>query len=158
MESNSDNSANAISAWHNSTASPPAWLRWFANEGAQAILDTEVHAPIGCHYHYSEESREWEVTVFVSDTEVVGGPNDGTLVPYHVQVNLSHAIGLFDAPPKVHWLAGADRDDADLDQHVSLEGQTKGHQVWLRILAQAPRQAGPGRLLHASTGELEDIW
>jgi hypothetical protein len=158
MEYNSDNSSNAISAWGSSATSPPVWLRWFANEAAQAILDTAVHAPIGCHYHYGEERSEWEVTVFVSDTEVVGGPRDGTLVPCRIQVDLSHALGLFDEMPRVHWLAGAVREDEDLDQHVSLEGQVRGHHVWLRVLAQAPQQAGPGRLLYASTGTLEDLW
>ena len=147
-----------MSTWLNSKAPPPAWLRWFANDAARAILDTAVHAPIGCHYHYGQESNEWEVTVFVSDTEVVGGPRDGTLVPCRVQLDVSRAIELFDETPKIHWQAGALQDDEDVDQHVSFEGSVRGQLVWLRILAQAPRQAGPGRLLHASTGELEDLW
>jgi hypothetical protein len=158
MEYNSDHSSKAISAWNASTASPPAWLRWFANEAAQAILNTVVHAPIGCHYHYSDELSEWEVTVFISDTEVVGGQRDGTIVPYRMQVDLPQVLGLFDQMPKVYWLAGMDDKEDDLNQHMSLEGQVRKHHVWLRILAQAPQQAGPGRLLHASTGELEDIW
>lgn len=158
MEHDSDNRANFMSVWRNSTASPPAWLRRFTDEASQAILDTEVHAPIGCHYHYVEELSEWEITVFVSDTEVVGGRRDGTIVPYQIQVDLPQVLRLFDQMPKVYWLSGVDREDDDLNQHVSMEGQVKGHQIWLRILAQAPQQAGPGRLLHAFTGKLEDLW
>ena len=117
-----------------------------------------MHAPIGCHFHRSEEGGEWEITLFVSDTEVVGGPHDGTLVPYSLQVDLPVAMKLFDEIPQVYWLAGAQRDNDDLNQHVSLEGKVRGHHVWLRILEQAPEPAGPGRLLHASTGKLQDLW
>lgn len=147
-----------MSTWLNPTAAPPAWLRWFANDAARAILDTAAHAPIGCHYHFGEERNEWEVTVFVSDTEVVGGPRDGTLVPCRIQLDVSHAIELFDEMPGIHWQAGPIPEEDEVDEHVSFEGCVRGHQVWLRILAQAPRQAGPGRLLHASTGELEELW
>ncbi len=147
-----------MSTRFNSMASPPAWLRSFANDAARAILDTSEHAPIGCHYHCAHERDEWEVTVFISDTEVVGGARDGTLVPYPIQLDVSQAIELFDEIPKIHWETGAIREDEDLVQHMSFEGSVRGHYVWLRILAQAPRQAGPGRLLHASTGELEDLW
>lgn len=147
-----------MSTWLDSTASPPAWLRWFANDAARTILDTATHAPIGCHYHHDDDGDEWEVTVFVSDTEVVGGPRDGTLVPCRIQMDVSRAVDLFDEMPKVYWQTGAMQEDEDVAQHISLEGSVRGHHVWLRVLAQAPEQAGPGRLLHASTGQLEDIW
>lgn len=142
----------------NPTASPPAWLRWFANDAARSILDTPLHAPIGCHYHYEEERDEWEVSIFVSDTEVVGGPRDGTLVPCRIQLDISQATSLFDESPRVYWQAGMVHEPEDVEQHVSFEGSVRGHAVWLRVLAQAPEQAGPGRLLHAATGELEDLW
>ncbi len=147
-----------MSTWLDSTASPPAWLRWFANDAARAILDTAEHAPIGCHYHHEHEPDEWEVTIFVSDTEVVGGPRDGTLVPCQIQLDVSHAAELFDSLPRISWQAGAVHEKEDLEQHVSFEGTVRGHAVWLRVLARAPEQAGPGRLLHAHTGELEDLW
>lgn len=147
-----------MSTWLESTSSPPAWLRWFANDAARAILDTAAHAPIGCHYHYEEPRDEWEVAIFVSDTEVVGGPRDGTLVPCRIQVDVAHAVQLFDEMPKVYWHAGTVHQEDDEEQHMSLEGTVRGHAVWLRVLAQAPEQAGPGRLLHAATGHLEDLW
>lgn len=158
FQSGKNDNSDTTDLWKDSAASPPAWLRWFANGAAQAILDTAMHAPIGCHYHYGEKLGEWEVTVFVSDTEVVGGRRDGTLVPYAIQVDLQEAIKLFDEMPRVYWLAGAEGKDNELDQHLSMEGSVKGHQVWLRILAQAPQQSSPGRLLHASSGKLEDLW
>ena len=147
-----------MSTKFNSMASPPGWLQWFANDAARSIRDTSEHAPIGCHVHYAHECDEWEVTVFISDTEVVGGARDGTIVPCPIHLDVSHALELFDAMPNIHWQTGTIGQDDDLDQYVSFEGGVGGHHVWLRILAQAPRQAGPGRILHASTGKLEDLW
>jgi len=137
---------------------PPAWLRWFGNDAARAIIDSAAHAPIGCHYFYVQDRNEWEVSIFISATEVVGGAKDGTVVPCRMQADISHLAQLFDELPGMHWQTGVIDDGEDLGQHVSLEGQVRGHRVWLRLLAEAPCQSGPGRLLHALTGELEDIW
>ena len=140
------------------TPSAPSWLEGFANDAARSMLDSEMIAPIGCHYHYNENRNEWEVTVFISATEVVGGARDGMLVPCCVQLNVSHVIELFAEMPTVHWQSGPIQEDDEVHQHVSFEGRVHGHNVWLRMLAQAPGRVGPGRLLHASTGELENLW
>lgn len=147
-----------MTTFFETTSTPPAWLRWFANDAARSILETASHAPIGCHYHYAEECDEWEVAVFVSATEVVGGPRDGTIVPCRMQIDVAHLIALFDIQPKIYWQTGVHQDEDETGQHLSMEGSVRGHLVWLRVLAQAPSQAGPGRLLHALTGELEDLW
>ena len=52
-----------MTTFFETTSTPPAWLRWFANDAARSILETASHAPIGCHYHYAEECDEWEVAV-----------------------------------------------------------------------------------------------
>ncbi|MCH2203664.1 MAG: hypothetical protein MK102_16980 [Fuerstiella sp.] len=136
----------------------PEWLQWFADAAAQAILDKSAHAPIGCHYYYDDERNEWEVTLFVSDTEVVGGPCDGTVIPCPIQLDVLLAMELFDKMPRTYWQSETILEDEDFNQHLSFEGLVRGHHVWLRILAQAPKQAGSGRLLHAETGELEELW
>lgn len=147
-----------MTTFFETTSTPPAWLRWFANDAARSILETVSHAPIGCHYYYAEECDEWEVALFVSATEVVGGPRDGTIIPCRMQLDVTHLVGLFDIQPKIYWQTGVHQDEEETAQHLSVEGSVRGHQVWLRVLAQAPSQAGPGRLLHALTGELEDLW
>ena len=56
------------------------------------------------------------------------------------------------------WQAEHVTTQEGLGQHLSVEGETRGHDVWLRILQTPPDWAGVGRLLHASTGEFEDLW
>ncbi len=147
-----------MTGFSESATPPPAWLRWFANDAARSILDTQFHAPVGCHYFYCEDRDEWEVAVFVSATEVFGGPRDGTVVPCPFQADVSHVIGLFDRPPRVHWQTGTVHEEEDVGQLLSFEGVVRGRRVWLRLLGEAHPQICPGRLLHAHTGKIEDVW
>ena len=83
---------------------------------------------------------------------------DGTKLVYEIQLNIGDLMDLFDVPPGVYWQSAAVADDDDLAQHISLEGTARGHKVWLRILKESPEGTGPGRLLHARSGELETLW
>ena len=137
---------------------PPAWLRWLSNDAARGIVADEYHAPIGCHYYKNSANDEWEVSVFVSATEVVGGPMDGRTLPLQVQLDIVHVMNLFDETPTVYWQSDAVATDDELAQHISFEGTARGHKVWLRILKESPEGMGPGRLLHARSGEMETLW
>ena len=58
-------------------STPPDWLNQLANAAAEEIEGLDVLAPLGCHYH--DADGVWEVTLFASLTEVVGGAKDGVL-------------------------------------------------------------------------------
>lgn len=143
---------------HTAGQGPPAWLRWFSNDAARGIIADEFHAPIGCHFFHNAADDEWEVTVFVSATEIVGGPMDGKKLPLQVQLDIVHVMNLFDETPAVHWQSDAIAEDDELAQHISFEGMARGHRVWLRVLRDPPEGTGPGRLLHTSDGEMETLW
>ena len=140
------------------SAPPPAWLRWFVSDASKGILDRGNVAPVGCHHYFDTESGVWEISLFVSDTEIVGGPCDGKLISSGLQVDILKVSEAFDAPPAVYWQSEALEEDDQLGNHLSLEGAARGNPVWLRILHQAPRWAGPGRLLHAVRGIMEELW
>ena len=122
------------------------------------MIDYKDYAPIGCHFHFAKEGEEWEVTLFVSDTEVVGGPKDGVKLPSNIQLDIVHVMNLFDEFPAVHWQSAGVSEDDELRQHISFEGKVRGHSVWLRVLKEAPDWSGPGRLLDAASGTVEDLW
>lgn len=136
---------------------PPAWLRWFANDVARGVVGDSMHTPVGCHFHHNS-SAEWEVTVFIGSTEVVGGPKDGTTIASHIQLDIGHVIGLFDTAPMVTWQTDRISADDDLRQHISFEGIARSHHVWLRILSDPPEGFEPSRLLHTSSGVIEELW
>ena len=138
--------------------SPPAWLRWFVNDTVRGIVDRQVTAPIGCHFFFEPEASVWEVSLFVSRTEVCGGPADGKQVPSGLQIDIAAVCAAFDSAPAVYWQAEKLSHDDDLGNHLSFEGTARGFNVWLRILQNPPDWAGPGRLVHASSGNIEDVW
>ncbi|MEZ6126578.1 MAG: hypothetical protein R3C49_25935 [Planctomycetaceae bacterium] len=142
----------------NAGARPPAWLRWLSNDAARAIVADEAHAPIGCHFFRNPENGEWEVSIFVSSTEVVGGPMDGRRLPLQLRLNIVHVMNLFDCTPAVFWQSDPIADDDELAQHISFEGTARGHRLWLRFLKESPEGTGPGRLLHSQNGRMENLW
>ncbi len=137
---------------------PPAWLQRLIDDVTSAIVDYDCHAPIGCHFYRNPATAEWEISAFVSSTEVVGGPMDGTEVNPPVQFDISAVMELFDDKPTVHWQSDSVAVDDDLAQHISFQGSIKGRRVWLRMLQGAPEGTGPGRLVHAGSGEIENLW
>ncbi|MEZ6131399.1 MAG: hypothetical protein R3C59_22215 [Planctomycetaceae bacterium] len=143
---------------HKGSHGPPSWLRWLSNDAARGIIADESHAPIGCHFYQDAETQEWEVSIFVSSTEVVGGPMDGKRLPLQLQLNIGHVMSLFDETPAVFWQSDPIADDDELAQHISFEGTARGHRLWLRILKESPDGTGPGRLLFSSSGEMENLW
>jgi hypothetical protein len=135
---------------------PPAWLKTMANAVAEVFEPVDLLSPIGCHFHL--ESGIWEVTLFASTTEVVGGVRDGTLVRSRFALNLMRIQELFSHVESMHWQALPLGADDDLGPHVAIEGTYAGQRVWLRVLARPPRNYPAGR--HANVYELawEDVW
>ncbi|MCA9082573.1 MAG: hypothetical protein KDA81_00890 [Planctomycetaceae bacterium] len=134
----------------------PKWLRNFVTSAISGILDTKWHAPIGCHCH--QYNTEWEVTLFLTSTEVVGGAMDGAEIPVPFQVEINRVMSCFDHVPSVHWQSDKISEDDSLKQHISFQGTVKNNKVWLRILKCAPEGTTPGRLLCAFTGKTTDVW
>lgn len=141
-----------------STTEPPAWLRWFVNDAVRGIVDRHDAAPIGCHYYFDSESDVWEISFFLARTEVFGGAADGKHVPSGMQIDVSAVTAAFDSVPKIYWQSEKFSSEDQLGNHMSFEGVARGCQVWLRILQSPPEWAAPGRLVHAETGRIQDIW
>lgn len=98
------------------------------------------------------------MTLFVGRSEVWGGAHDGKTVPAGLEVDVTRVMAAFDMAPGVLWQVERAPPHDWLGPHLSIEGETRGQDVWLRILQTSPDWAGVGRVLHASTGEFEDLW
>lgn len=137
---------------------PPGWLRWLANDAARCVTQSLSSAPLGCHFHYDAEGQAWEVTLFVSRAEVLGGELDGLEIPAGVGVDILGVLAVFESVMAVTWQAERLSGDDDLGAHLSFAGRSRGNEVWLRILGHAPVWAGVGQQLNSQTGEFEDLW
>jgi hypothetical protein len=141
-----------------SSVNPPTWLRWFVNDVIRGIVDDCAIAPLGCHYYLDSDLDTWEVTLFVSRTELWSGPHDGRPIPAPFQIDIFSVCAAFDTLPCIHWQTEKLAADDELGNHLSFEGIARGVNVWLRILRDAPEWADTGRLVHAGTGQIQDAW
>ncbi|WP_145219811.1 hypothetical protein [Gimesia alba] len=129
-----------------------------ANQVASLMYDVDVLAPIGCHFFFNDSCNEWEVTLFASNTEIVGGEWDGVLAPSKFCFDILKVGEIFEEVQAMHWQALPVNFDDQLGPHISIEGTYEGHQVWVRVLAESPEEFEPGRRVKAYEFDLREIW
>ena len=135
---------------------PPHWLSTFANSVASCIHSHEILSPLGCHFQFVDNI--WEVTIFASHTEIVGGANDGQISQSCFNVDMKEVIEQFSYIDTISWQTQSLGPDDELGCHLSVEGLCEEKQVWLRITALAPAQFGAGRQALVNQKKLEDLW
>lgn len=137
---------------------PPSWLKSMANQVASLMYDVDILAPIGCHFFHNSSRNEWEVTLFASNTEIVGGEWDGVLAPSKFCFNILNLGEIFEEVESIFWQALPVDYDDQLGCHISIEGKYEGERVWVRVLAEAPEEFEAGRRMQAYEFNLKEIW
>ncbi len=124
-----------------STPSTPAWLESLLEIAAGS---TEAHAPpFSMGFRYGEEDGLWEVIVFPIPVQLVGGAEDGTIVSPGFSMDLEAIREAFEQIAGMQWSVHYHLDGPE----ISIEGRYQGHEVVLRILAEAPDDEEPGMAL-----------
>jgi hypothetical protein len=137
---------------------PPFWIEETANRAAALFQSDDDLAPIGCHYYHDEQHDVWEVSLFVSQTETLGGELDGKLTSGRFSVDLSGLQSLFSKVERFSWQAVSLGAGDDLGSHLAIEGRVGEENLWLRILSEPPRQFEAGRIADVYGGEFRDRW
>ncbi|MEZ6052988.1 MAG: hypothetical protein R3B91_10170 [Planctomycetaceae bacterium] len=135
---------------------PPSWIAELARSVTTVMHAQDVLAPIGCHYHL--EDGVWEVTIFASKTEVVGGEQDGLRFPSRFVLDLKALLDLFSSVEAVEWQALPHGPDDEFGANVAIVGTYQGGDVCLRIPAEAPQRFEVGRLANVYEMRFVDIW
>ncbi|QDT62955.1 hypothetical protein V22_01530 [Calycomorphotria hydatis] len=136
----------------------PTWLEELAQAAAECIVSTDLSSPIGCHYRENQLADEWEVTLFLAKTEIVGGPGDGKKTDSNFWVDLAMLQPLMEDITAFGWQALPMGEDDEAGPHVAMSGNYQGHQVWLRILSTAPDRFEAGRKADVLAGRFVDLW
>jgi hypothetical protein len=136
--------------------SPPDWLATFMNAVVANIHSHDVLSPLGCHFQ--QVQNIWEVTIFASRTEIVGGPQDGLMYDSGFSIDVNGVQKLFAGNPAVSWQAQSLGENDELGAHLSLEGYYGTKQVWLRITSKAPERFDVGRRALVNQNRIEDVW
>ena len=139
-----------------SMVSPPDWLSQFANAVTPNIHSFDILSPLGCHFLQVHDI--WEITLFASRTEVVGGPQDGMNSHANISVDVKSLLDVFSSIEAISWQSQPLGDRDELGAHLSVEGTYEDHRVWLRITAVAPEMFGVGRRAFVNQQQIEEIW
>jgi hypothetical protein len=135
---------------------PPKWILNLANSVTACLEPLEPMPPLGCHYHLCETG--WEVSIFPSLTEIVGGPQDGRHVAPCFQVDILAVAQLFKQIDGVTWQSKSVDEGDQLGCHIAINGNFDGEAVSVRILNSAPACFDPGRKAFVHDGRLIETW
>ena len=137
-------------------ASPPEWISTLANSIAACLEPIEPLPPLGCHFHHCDES--WEISIFPSKTEIVGGPNDGRQVSPRFRVDILAVTRHFSEIFAMTWQTKMVDEDDQLGSHFAVDGIHSGEVVSVRILKAAPKCFEPGRKALINDGHWVETW
>src|SRR5258708_5264807 len=119
-------------------SSPPGWLKELADAAALLMIPADVIAPIGCHYTCFEKT--WEISLFASSTQIVGGGRDGDVRRSRFCLDIEAVRKLFDEVHNISWQAHSLAANDELGPHVEVHGSYAEKDVKLRILAFPPKR------------------
>lgn len=134
----------------------PEWISELANKVCRSIHLLDCDAPIGCHYHLSEEYHE--ISLFVSSTQVVGGSNDGHHLVAKFVVDVVEIMTILDFVDSASWQAQKIDQGDEIGPHFSITGIHDGEAVWIRVLGETPEAFLPGRLSYVSDQTFVNVW
>ena len=124
--------------------SRPTWLVELIDRAAGLFEPLMSVSRVGFDCWPTEE--HWVVYLFLGDTEIIGGRDDGRLDPPDFHLDLLGLIELFDDIQSSRWTVFPVAGDevGDDRSFVSLTARYQGNPVCLRLLSIAPDSAGPG--------------
>lgn len=134
----------------------PPWIADLAGQACRSIQLLDHDSPIGCHYFLSEDAHE--ISIFVSSTEIVGGPGDGRQIVARFIVDAIELMKIFDFVDSMTWQPQTIDEKDEIGAHFSVSGRYANQSVWLRILGNTPDQFLPGRVAIVAERKFINIW
>lgn len=109
----------------------------------------EADSPMGpMGLRYREEDGLWDVWIYPTPVELVGGADDGEVVVPGFALDLDGLRAAFESVAAFGWNAlGLIHPEGP---HVYVEGVFEGREVYLQVLAYAPEGEKPGLKLDAT--------
>jgi hypothetical protein len=122
------------------------WLGLLQDAVAACVEADSPMGPLGLRYR--EEDGFWEVWVYPTPVELVGGAHDGAVVEPGFSLDLEQLRAAFESITDFGWNAlGLNDPDGP---HVYVEGVFRGREVFLQVLAYAPEGEEPGLRVDAT--------
>lgn len=123
-------------------ADSPAWLESLADMVSTSVEAYSAMGPFGFRYH--QDGADWELIIYPTPVELMGGAEDGTLVCSGFSLDVQLLLSRFDQVTAVQWCTHDFGLSAPEGPQLSIEGTYQGHNIWLRVLAEPPSNEPPG--------------
>jgi hypothetical protein len=128
----------------------PDWLISLVDSVADCMEAAAPSGPVGYRW-LNDDGEFWEVLVYSTPVQLVGGAVDGEIVYPLFSLDLQGLSSCFDEVVDFRWQA-QDFGPHDLEgPHVSVEGVYRGRNVYLRVLSEPPEDEEPGMDLEVPT-------
>jgi hypothetical protein len=118
----------------------PEWLSDLIADIADCIEADHPMGPLGARYR--EEDGFWEILVYPTPVELLGGAVDGAVVDPGFSLDLVRFQSIFDRVDDVSWNTHGYHGSEP--PFVSVEGVYGGKAMFLRMLSAAPEDEEPG--------------
>ncbi|MGO8745091.1 MAG: hypothetical protein ACLQNE_03790 [Thermoguttaceae bacterium] len=141
-----DQRSEAGRQYFHGTDEPETWIDDLVEAVAGIMTDESGPGTLGSRYR--EEDGCWEILIYPTPVELVGGAEDGEIVAPGFSLDLDGLRSQFERVDDFSWQALGLNDSEG--PHVSIEGIYQGHEVWLQVLAYAPEDEEPGTKIHTS--------
>ena len=117
-----------------------AWLHWLLKAVAECMTTDSPMGPLG--YRYGEEEGFWEVDIYPTSVELVGGAVDGEVVAPGFTLDVRELRSAFERIDSMVWHSlGFPHDEGP---RLVVEGACQGREVLLQVSAYAPDDEEPG--------------
>jgi len=122
---------------------PDLWLREFAETVAANMTADSAMGPLG--YRYREEEGFWEIDIYPTPVELIGGAVDGEVVSPGFAVDLEGLRAMFERVEAFSWQSlGLAPGEGP---YVAIKGSYQGREVYIQLFAYAPEDEEPGMKL-----------
>ena len=123
-------------------AEAPQWLVSLVDAVGNRMEPYSATGPLA--FRWRQEGDFWEIAVYYTPGEVIGGAEDGAVIVPGFSLHLQELISAFEKVADACWRSHSFGPHDSVGPHISIEGIYQGHEVWLQILAEAPEDEEPG--------------
>jgi hypothetical protein len=95
-------------------------------------------------FRWGSDDDFWEVKVYCTPGEAVGGAEDGAVLVPGFSLDLMELMSVFEELTDARWRTHSFGPHDQEGPHISVEGVYQGHHVYLQVLAEAPEDEEPG--------------
>ncbi len=134
----------------------PGWLKRLTGCVCETLSPIANSAPIGCHYHPVGDT--WEVSLFFSPTEIIGGEFDGQRIACLFVADVLELIHVFDVVEQMSWQPMPVDENDEVGAHLAVTGYFEGKRILFRVLATTPDQFAAGLFANLHERKFIDTW